>query len=99
VTKQGTVAGTKKLVDGALICVSILKLIEAAIAEVKLRPSALPNSTEGYRAWQLRTDGESEGIFSLQIHRMFKERMVAGHLHGGSVENSCITAGKSVRLQ
>jgi hypothetical protein len=81
------------------LCAEILKLIEAAIAKGMFRSSALHHSKEGYLAWQLRTEGETGGRFSLQIHRMFKERMIAGHLHHGSVENWCITAGKSVQLQ
>ena len=39
------------------------------------------------------------GKFRLRIHRIFKERMVAGDLHDGPVEIGCITAGKSVLLQ
>jgi hypothetical protein len=37
--------------------------------------------------------------FSLQIHRMFKHRMNAGHCRDCAVEIGCIMAGKTVQLQ
>jgi hypothetical protein len=58
-----------------------------------------PNSTEGYPTWQQRTHYESRAYFRLQIHRIFKERFIAGLFAAGSVEIKCITAGKNVRLQ
>lgn len=67
--------------------------------QVSFHSSALPHSTEGYPSWQLRIKDENEGNFSLRIHRIFIDGLIAGDLRDRPVEIKCNAAGKRVRLQ
>jgi hypothetical protein len=62
-------------------------------------PSTLSNSTNGWLTWQRRSYSEDDSYLGLRIHRSVKEREFIGDSRCQPVENECITAGKTVRMQ